>query len=186
MTTQPTFFPMNDYYRTKGIQKICHDIKQTEDKELRQKAVKVIGDYFIKLDVLDKNSVLIPAPQHTGKAEYTLDLCNYIASKTGSTVWDNLARIPDKTLYDKRKEDAEHIHTLAISLKDIENKLPKGKYFFIDNVLTTGVTFMTTCSLLGVRIYPLVYAIDMDAVREDALDKIYYLWTHFKKGGENH
>ena len=69
MNTLPKIFPMKDYYRTEGVQKTCHDIKQNEDKELRQKAIKEIGDYFISLDVLDKNAVLIPAPQHTGNAK---------------------------------------------------------------------------------------------------------------------
>ena len=186
MNTLPKIFPMKDYYRTEGVQKTCHDIKQNEDKELRQKAIKEIGDYFISLDVLDKNAVLIPAPQHTGKAEYTLELCEYLASKTGATIWDNLARIPDKTLYDKRKENTDSIPTLLISRKEIEKKLPTGTYFFIDNVMTTGVTFITSYSLLGVKLYPLVYAIDFDAVNEYVFHKVCSLWEQFKKGGNHY
>ena len=61
MTTQPTFFPMNDYYRTKGIQKICHDIKQTEDKELavaRRKMGCLVERPILELNKTAKENLL--------------------------------------------------------------------------------------------------------------------------------
>ena len=42
----------------------------------------------------EKNDILIPAPQHTGNAEYTREIAERIASVTGAKVADILKCIP--------------------------------------------------------------------------------------------
>lgn len=171
------------YYNSKGTRENCHNLKelyteQTYNPEEPQntdyiKAKAEIADYFIRQNIFNENSILIPAPQHTGKAEYTKDLCNEICFHTHSKILDCLQCKPHKTLYEQKKNN-EKIN-VEMSLFDLDENLEQKnikdfselteKYYlqgkniyFIDNVMSTGYTFNHAAELIP-GIIPAPYAI---------------------------
>ena len=171
------------YYNSKGTRENCHNLKelyteQTYNPEEPQntdyiKAKAEIADYFIRQNIFDENSILIPAPQHTGKAEYTKDLCNEICFHTHSKLLDCLQCKPHKTLYEQKKNN-EKIN-VEMSLFDLDENLEQKnvkefselteKYYlqgkniyFIDNVISTGYTFNQASKIIP-GIIPAPYAI---------------------------
>ncbi len=144
------------YYGEEGVRKICHDVKQNDDRELRNNAIKTIAKDLISRGIVKENDILIPAPQHTGDAEYTKEIAEMIASETGAKVADILKCIPHLSLYEQKNKGA----VLHVELY-VAGKLPEGKsYFFVDNVISTGTTFRMANQLLDGKLKPLVYAVD--------------------------
>ena len=162
------------YYGKPGVREICHAVKQNEDAELKEYAVKVIADDLIGRGIVTENDILIPAPQHTGNAEYTREIAERIASVTGARVADILKCIPHISLYEQKETGAVPELNLYIA-----GTLPKGKsYFFVDNVISTGTTFRTANQLFCMKLKPLVYAVDetkhpdLGMGRESVLEKL--------------
>lgn len=144
------------YYGEPGVREICHAVKQSEDAELKKHAIRVIADDLISRGIVTENDILIPAPQHTGNAEYTREIAERIASVTGARVADILKCIPHISLYEQKETGTVPELNLYIS-----GAIPKGNsYFFVDNVISTGMTFRTANQLFRMKLKPLVYAID--------------------------
>lgn len=100
--------------------------------------------------------MLIPAPQHTGRAEYTLEIAKIISQVSRAFIADVLRRIPSKTLYEKKYEGQELDPEMYL-----EGSIPAAeRYFFVDNVISTGTTYRTACRICGLGLEPLVYAVD--------------------------
>lgn len=152
----------NSYYRDPGVRQICHEVKQNEDPDLKQKAIRQIAEDLIKRNVVRPGDVLIPAPQHTGNAEYTKEIAEFVSEKTGATVADVLKCTPHFSLYEARKEGRSIDLELYLS-----GKIPWGRnYFFIDNVISTGQTFTEANRLLHGKLKPLVFAVDETKTEE--------------------
>lgn len=146
----------NSYYHTAGVRKTCHDVKQNENQMLRNEAIKKIAENLISRDIVQPGDVLIPAPQHNGNAEYTKDIANMVSEKTGAVVADVLKCVPHSSLYEQKKEGEKPMLTLYL-----DGKIPSGKkLYFIDNVISSGLTFRLANELLHFRLQPLVYAVD--------------------------
>lgn len=60
-----------DYYNAPGIRELCHDVKKFYDWHKQRTAIEKIAAFFIEQNILNERSVIVPSPQHTGKAEYT-------------------------------------------------------------------------------------------------------------------
>ena len=146
-----------EYYQ-KGVREICHDVKQYDDMERHNRAISVIVRYMVSLGIVNSSSLLIPSPQHTGKAEYTKEICIGLAKLTGAAVADVLCCRPHRPLYEmKIKNEPCQIDKFMVG-----KLLPKsyGKIYFVDNVMATGKTFLTAQAILGKSLKPLVYAVD--------------------------
>lgn len=113
-----------------------------------------MAEHFLSLGEINNHSVLIPAPQHTGKAEYTKAICDLVASVTGANVADMLQRKPGISLYEQKLQGIAELELFKSGI------VPDGKLFFVDNVLATGTTYRKACEALGATLEPLVYAID--------------------------
>jgi magnesium chelatase family protein len=155
-------FEYNSYYHSVKTRDLCHDIKQTENAEAHKKAVKEMADYLAsQIKSLPGKVVLVPAPQHTGNAEYTLEIAKLIAAgNTNCDLLDVLKCEPHDTLYDQKKEGNRQPE-LNFYLKegfDIASIPSDTKIFFIDNVISSGNTFNTANNLFDGRLFPLVYA----------------------------
>ena len=155
-------FEYNSYYHSVKTRDLCHDIKQTENVEAHKKAVKEMADYLAsQIKSLPGKVVLVPAPQHTGNAEYTLEIAKLIAAgNTNCDLLDVLKCEPHDTLYDQKKEGNRQPE-LNFYLKegfDISSIPSDTKIFFIDNVISSGNTFNTANNLFDGRLFPLVYA----------------------------
>ncbi len=142
----------HDYYGEKGIREICHAVKQAENKRLRAEAVHIIADDLASC--VRPCDILIPAPNHSGQAEYTFRIAEEIAAKVGCVVFNNIICVPHEPLYNNREQ------LLSFSLTMPINHFPKGcRLFFVDNVISSGKTFLTAKSLLP-SLLPLVFAVD--------------------------
>lgn len=162
------------YYGEPGVREICHAVKQREDAELKEHAVQVIAEDLISRGIVTENDILIPAPQHTGNAEYTREIAERIAYVTGARVADILKCIPHISLYEQKEMGAVPELNLYFA-----REIPKGNsYFFVDNVISTGTTFRTANQLFNMKLKPLVYAVDetmhpdLGFGRESVLDKL--------------
>ncbi len=146
--------------------KVCHAVK-----EGNHEAVKTMASFLAKN--VNEPCVLVPIPQHTGKAEYTLELAKEIqrivkAEKNIEVeIADVLSSMPHEMLYDQKKKlkkqelTEEEINILDYGdLKVNSNfRTESGKkYLALDNVYSTGKTFEETEKLIhGIK--PLVFAV---------------------------
>lgn len=161
------------YYNSKNTRKLCHIIKEADrNSEEYKNAIEQMADYFVKQGIFNEKSILVPAPQHTGKAEYTWHLAAAISQKTNSPIADILRCKPHETLYEQKKNgiepDVEFYLENAKGVKDLENlfdettmefwKRNKDKVYLLDNNISTGLTFNKAEKLLP-GLIPAPYAI---------------------------
>ena len=142
----------NNYYENLPVRSTCHAVKNGNEQ-----AIAKIAEYLISLNVVTANSVLVPAPQHTGHAEYTKAIAKIIADRTGATVADILKRKPGVSAYETK--------ALGLTIKPdlfTLSEIPKSdQIFLVDNVLATGATYLAAQELIP-GIIPLVYAVDVE------------------------
>ena len=137
----------------------AHDVKQdTKDPILRNISMTSIANYICKNGVFDEDDTIIPAPQHTGHAEYTLKIAKQIAAKTGCKVCDCLSVMPRDTLYAMKKA-GKPVDEDKMFLDDC----PTGKrIWFLDNIIASGHTFKEAKKLIP-KLIPLPYAVSSRA-----------------------
>lgn len=161
------------YYNSKNTRKLCHIIKEADrNSEEYKNAIEQMADYFVNQGIFNENSVLIPAPQHTGKAEYTWHLAAAISQKTNSPIADILRCKPHETLYEQKKNgiepDVDFYLENAKGVKNLNNlfdettiefwKRNGDKVYLLDNNISTGLTFNKAEKLLP-GLIPAPYAI---------------------------
>lgn len=152
-----------DYYADPSTGDICHSLKEGSGDY--RGAVGAVAAHIASQGVLGPDCVLVPAPQHTGRAEYTLDIARAVASATGCRVADVLGRVPCSRWYGNKETGLRPAFMLI-------GRQPKGRLFLVDNVVATGATYMEARRILGDRLVPLAYAIDYTAISEEALSAI--------------
>lgn len=155
-----------DYYEEPGIKEICHAIKQAEDPYARQIALHTVADCLAR-EVLDIGSpcFLIPAPQSSGRAEYTKDICMLISGMTGANVLDVVGCVPHEPVYTQKRKGiyGENLRAEFFRTGDVPEA---GALFFVDNVIATGETYTRICRLLSRKPVPLVYAVDHKKLKD--------------------
>ena len=142
------------------LRKLSKDVKKND-------ATAIATAALLLSQIITPNSVLIPIPQSSGNAEYTLELANSIrAIRKDCAVADILSGTPRKKLYDIKKERVS-LKGVRIGLKvkgnaDCKETLQSNtNIFLLDNVLNTGFTFNRARKALRkyVRIEPSLLAI---------------------------
>lgn len=157
-------FTYNSYYHSTRTRDLCHDVKQTESMEKRNAAIEEMANHLAKQIPEDgEKAFLIPAPQHTGNADYTLEIAQRIAEKNPScAVLDVLKCEPHEPLYEQKKEGNRtpklQLHTPDSFTRDTAMQ-DGARLFFIDNVISTGNTFNEANELFDGKLFPLVYAV---------------------------
>lgn len=153
------------YIYTHGyVSEVCHGVKEHDKHSIEEMA------YFLA-SLIKEDCFLVPAPQHTGKAEYTLEICKIIEKicPYEVTILDVLDCPPRETLWAIKKaiqaqngvasftkEDLAKVKA-GISLKQAFDMI-EGTIYFVDNVVSTGITLKEVEKLIpGVR--PLVFAV---------------------------
>lgn len=150
------------YYREPGVRQTCHDVKQTSNTELQDQAIQTIARDLIGRNVVGPGDILIPAPQHTGNAEYTKRIAEIVSRETGAVTAGILKCIPHFSWFEA-KQAGKHVH-LGLYLS---GTIPAGRRcYFIDNVISTGRTFTEANRLFKGNLCPLVYAVDETKERE--------------------
>lgn len=146
----------NSYYGTPGVRDTCHVLKEQKSGEDYRNAVKLVADYMMHLGIVSDRDYLIPVPQHTGRAEYTLDIAEMLSGLTGAKVLDVLGRVPSDSWYDLKKKGVTEMPSFFLKSRDVPSE---GRLFFLDNVLSTGTTYAKVSSLFSEKLTPLVYAL---------------------------
>ena len=138
------------YYGDIGARELCHAVKGRK----RNIPIRIMTEFLEQF--VDEHSIIIPAPQHYGYADYTLEITQLICKAKGSRVADILKCTPHYSLYQQKLKGNE------INLELLLNGAAPsdGKLFFLDNVISTGTTYRIASSLIGRELIPLVYAID--------------------------
>jgi predicted amidophosphoribosyltransferase len=143
-----------------SLRKLSKDVKKSD-------ATAIAIAALLLSQILTPNSVLIPIPQSSGNAEYTLELANAIRMiRQDCIVTDILSGMPRKKLYDIKKERAS-LKGVKTGLKvkgnaDCKETLQSNtNIFLLDNVLNTGFTFNRARQALKkyVKIEPSLLAI---------------------------
>ncbi len=147
---------MLEYY-SDGANILCHAVKDGDCDAIIQMAQEIVF-----MENIPEGSVLIPAPQHTGRAEYTLILAQEIACLTNSIVFDILRCKPHESQYVLKQKGIDVSFDFYLS-----GPKPKGmNVFFVDNVISSGKTFATARKILGKHLRPLVYAVDSTRLKK--------------------
>ena len=139
---------LNELYETSAclgasyaaVRHLAHDVK-AGDLDAIDRAALLMSKY------VPPRSVLIPIPQHSGKAEYTLKLANRIAQLSKATVIDVLSMAKrDTTLYVQKQRGA-NINNLNLGFSvhydpSIAQQLKSARnVILIDNVIDSGLTY---------------------------------------------
>ncbi len=134
--------------------KMYHDAKvyphslRKLSKDVKKCDATAIGIAALLLSqILTPNAVLIPVPQSSGRADYTLEIANTISNiRQDCVVVDILSGTPRKKLYDIKKSKTT-LKGVRLGLKvkesaDCKETLQSNhNIFLLDNVLNTGFTF---------------------------------------------
>ena len=124
-----------------SLRKLSKDVKKNDVT-----AIAIAALLLSKL--IMPNAVLIPVPQSSGKADYTLEIANTIKIiRHDCEVFDILSGTPREKLYSIKKSHSS-VDGMDLGLKIKDNThcktvlQSKGNVFFIDNVINTGLTFI--------------------------------------------
>ena len=138
----------NNYYEG-CVRDICHAVKSSDKNAVRQMA-----DWYIRTGEIDEKCVLVPVPQHTGKADYTLEISELVARGLGCRVADILRSVPHEMLYSQKKKRSKNLHIGLYRGGSVDGK---SRIFLIDNVISTGLT-MRSCMRLVPGATPFAFA----------------------------
>lgn len=158
-----------EYQHDGWAARVCHGVKEGD-----QEAKEAMADFLAKQ--IKEPTVLLPAPQHTGEAEYTLEIAEMIQKKLGPNmvnICNALVCDPHETMYDQKRSlaagsanplSAEQISSLDAGnmrwrehAAQIFGKYIHWKHCLLDNVISTGRTFEEARKLVP-DIEPLVFA----------------------------
>lgn len=117
-------------------------VKKSKDLRL----FKEIADFLSRQ--VNECDIIVPAPNHYGFADYTLDIAEIVSEFTGAKVVDCLKVFPHVPLYENKSQELE-FHLCGV--------VPNGRIFLLDNVIDTGKTFLCAKKLIP-SIKPLMYA----------------------------
>ena len=128
------------------VQSLAHKLKRGEKSGIRE-AAALMADAVRTLGA-GRSAVLVPIPGHTGRATYTLDLCNALSSLTGTATADLLVGRHHLPLYEAKKNDMKP-EGIRITYT-LREPLPEGSTaILVDNVLDTGHTAWAAVKALG-------------------------------------
>lgn len=137
-------------YNDKGVKDICHGIKSRDKMYID----KCIYD-MLNAEVVRKGDVLVPVPQHEGRAIYTLEIAKGIAKEVDVEVYDILKSRARKSLFEIKKCGNLYIPRFY----KVGDVCGGSRIVLIDNVIDTGITIRSCMWSLGVRnIIALAYA----------------------------
>lgn len=147
---------MLEYY-VDGANVLCHAAKDGS-----MEALDIMAKAIATSEQIPQNAVLVPVPQHTGRAGYTRILAEKISLITGAEVYDVLACKPHDSTYEAKKKGIEPDFSFFLT-----GNIPSGRpVYLVDNVISTGRTFHEARKVLGERLIPLVYAVDSTRLEE--------------------
>lgn len=129
------------------LRDLCHGVKDGDPTAVKEAAL-----CFCNMGKIKSDSVLVPVPQHTGRATYMLAIAEYISRLTGCAVKDVLRCRPRPRRYETKKKGLD-LPTGIFYIEQIH-----GPCIVIDNVVDTGRTINDCVRFLGRDAEPLALA----------------------------
>ena len=166
-------------YKEESVRTLCREAQQQDDLLMSARAIDTMADYLASLEILNENSVLIPAPRHTGEADYTLSLCLKLSQRTGAFTWDALKCFPHRPCYQLRKEGLyPHVKVFR---KNPDEEIPYGHCFLVDGLMRTGLTYLGATEAFPCPLYPLTYAVDYQNITPLSFQTVNRMWDWYRK-----
>ncbi len=152
-------YPNSEVY-PHTLRKLSLDVKKSDSTAIAMAAL-------LLSQRISPNAVLIPLPQSSGRADYTLQLAETIRIiRQDCTVIDLLSGTPRKKLFEikKSKSSLKGVRTGIKVMETVDCKTileSNPNIYFVDNVVNTGFTFMRARKALRkyVKIEPSLLAI---------------------------
>ena len=128
------------------VRQLAHGLKDDGYASIC-KAAEMMADGIMEM-AAGRNCVLVPIPNHRGRAVYTKTLANEISRRTGIPTWDILSCRPHMPLHYAKKND---LKPEGIYLKlNLYRQVPEQfTPIVIDNVLDTGYTAGAAIKAVG-------------------------------------
>ena len=128
------------------VRQLAHGLKDGDYASIC-KAAEMMADGIREM-AAGRNCVLVPIPNHRGRAIYTKTLANEISRRTGIPAWDILSCRPHMPLHYAKKND---LKPEGIYLKlNLYRQVPEQfTPIVIDNVLDTGYTAGAAIKAVG-------------------------------------
>ena len=128
------------------VRQLAHGLKDGDYASIC-KAAEMMADGIREM-AAGHNCVLVPIPNHRGRAVYTKTLANEISRRTGIPTWDILSCRPHMPLHYAKKND---LKPEGIYLKlNLYRQVPEQfTPIVIDNVLDTGYTAGAAIKAVG-------------------------------------
>ena len=128
------------------VRQLAHGLKDGDYASIC-KAADMMADGIREM-AAGRNCVLVPIPNHRGRAVYTKTLANEISRRTGIPTWDILSCRPHMPLHYAKKND---LKPEGIYLKlNLYRQVPEQfTPIVIDNVLDTGYTAGAAIKAVG-------------------------------------
>lgn len=128
------------------VRQLAHGLKDGDYASIC-KAAEMMADGIREM-AAGRNCVLVPIPNHNGRAVYTKTLANEITRRTGILTWDILSCRPHMPLHYAKKND---LKPEGIYLKlNLYRQVPEQfTPIVIDNVLDTGYTAGAAIKAVG-------------------------------------
>ena len=128
------------------VRQLAHGLKDGDYASIC-KAAEMMADGIREMTA-GRNCVLVPIPNHHGRAIYTKTLANEISRRTGIPTWDILSCRPHMPLHYAKKND---LKPEGIYLKlNLYRQVPEQfTPIVIDNVLDTGYTAGAAIKAVG-------------------------------------
>ena len=128
------------------IRQLAHGLKDGKQESILQAADMMASN--IKEMAAGKQCVLVPVPNHHGRAEYTKTLAEELTQRTGIPTWDIVTVRPHMPLHYAKQND---LKPEGIYLKLNLSKQVPQQYtpIIVDNVLDTGYTAGSVAKAIG-------------------------------------
>jgi len=136
--TLPMIMSCGMYYSVSGLRDLCHNVKSRDDNALTEAA-----EWLSRVvDIYDLEGYsIIPIPNHSGRAEYTLEILKRLKRIRNIRICDILVGAAHATQYDTKKAGAK------LSVTDYGFKLigdiPFNRAILFDNVIGSGNTYFS-------------------------------------------
>lgn len=165
-------------YRGDDVRGNAHAVKSSNTDPLtKYMAIRNIALHIINQNILSERDTIVPAPQHTGKAEYTLQIAKMVSEHTGCRIADILECVPRETLYDLKKKKGSNRDIEIETGLYLSGEIPQNTtLWFLDNIIASGRTYLDAKKLIP-KLKPLPYAVStratIEKTNEDDFNIIY-------------
>lgn len=151
MQNLPIIMSCGLYYETDGLRELCHAVKQRNDDAMTT-AAECLSD-VVSIYRLDGFHI-IPIPNHSGKAEYTLEILKRLKNLRDITIDDILVGSQHETMYDAKKS-GNPLSKDKFGFRITRDIMAQNTILF-DNVIGSGTTYFAAMEAIGIELPLLV------------------------------